>query len=250
MAEEEKTENQGVNADSNAEMSKIQVDKTEFETIQQKAQRMMELEEKAKNDGFDSYEDYQQTLEYYAFENYDKIAKNQDSKMPEKKPETPSQNTQTPQQAAIPEEFLTKLKESDMRATQAYLRSDWVEYQMDVKGNEVESYGGTKDQLTRLITGNDTRDVIVRRAQNKFGGNLYKAANEFYGITEGKALEKAQEKAKAEATATGNAKGTANIGASGGMPTGDGKSKTSGDRMAEYQKKAADEIAPDTIPSN
>ena len=82
---ENQNKQNGENAEPNPDMSKIQVDKTEFEQMQKDAEKMRSLEKRAKDEyGFDSYDDYQDTVEELAM----KASRDENDSPKEKKPES------------------------------------------------------------------------------------------------------------------------------------------------------------------
>mgnify|MGYP001446277688 CR=1 FL=1 len=225
MADEQNANGQSANSGDKSDDSKIAALKAELESLRQDAAVGQKVLAKVRAAEYDDPDQYLEDLETYAGMGLT-MAKEK------KGEETPSEKTNTT--VTEQPQFNEQMRQAQINTA---LASWWTDYKLD----ESDKSSDDRDKLSRgdlnkMIFDPKTGAEIQAVAKMKFDGNVYAAAAHI------KRIESADERATKRAEAKAKAAETAGANGGSGVPVTGGGTTSRGD----WEKKMADDIAPDS----
>lgn len=236
-------DNQDDGKGRSANPDQVTIGQAELDALKTKGEQLDNITAKAKKSEFDNAEDYTAALEDELQGYYVKDAENEDKEPTDEKKE-PVDDKKAPPAGGLSDEEKSAMKANDLRSAQAFIESQKTGFQVaQMQLPEDKRSKVSEDDLMKVIRDPNLREM-VRTLANKFGGNVFAAANHY--ITFDKGLDMARQEGAEGQAAMSAAEDTANLG--GGGKTADVGDKTAEEKAAEENAKLADDIVPDDEP--
>ncbi len=238
MAEETTNTNAEVKTDeANDDMASV--DRTELASLQATRDQVVELEQAAKDAGYDNLGEYVVFLEDKKYEQIQEQEKATETKLTPA-PDTSAKKVPEPVPAGLSEADKAQLNTAQMSAAQAALMAQYSVYRLDQAELPKEDRSTvTQAELTKLITG--SKGAMIQSLSKDFGGNYYAAANYLSTIESG--VQNARKAGAASEAAKQTAAETATINQGGHLKGA--SPETTEEKAAAAHKQAQDEIIGD-----
>ena len=215
----------------------VTIDRAELETLRQQSEQFGKIAARAKEADYEDAGQYTADLEAELQRFY---AKEEEVK-PEVKEVKPVVKSTS---VGLSEDDNKRISASDLRSTHAFLQSQKVEYKFAQMQLPVDKRTQVTDPELLKVINDPNLQPLVRNLAGKFDGNVYAAAAHYLTIEKG--IETARQQGKDTQAAIEAAVGSASLGTGGKVA--DVSNKTAEERATEFNKQAADDIAPDDVP--
>lgn len=236
MADEELDK---ANAGGSDNPDQVTIDRAELETLRQQSEQFGKIAARAKEADYEDAGQYTTDLEAELQRFYAK--EEEMNAQPEAKPEVKPKEQST---VGLSDEQLKMIQANDLRAAQAFLQSQKTEYKLaQMSLPEEKRTNITDNELLKVINDRNLQP-LVRNLAGKFDGNVYAAAAHYLTVAQG--IEAARQEGKDTQAAIEAAVGSASLGTGGKVA--DVSNKSAEEKAAEFNKQAADDIAPDDVP--
>ena len=221
----------------------VTIDRAELETLRQQSEQFGKIAARAKEADYEDVTQYTSDLETELQRFYAK--EEEMNAQPEAKPEVKSEVKPKEQSTVgLSDEQLKMIQANDLRAAQAFLQSQKTEYKLAQMSLPEEKRTNITDNELLKVINDRSLQPLVRNLAGKFDGNVYAAAAHYLTVAQG--IEAARQEGKDTQAAIEAAVGSASLGTGGKVA--DVSNKSAEEKAAEFNKQAADDIAPDDVP--